>query len=393
MKTLYFAGPTWMFLTPEQMYGEEGKFRSAHKHYQNADIYFLTKMRKVRFQPEKTGITADGRIKVAVTLGNPLGKHDEKTFVFPAVEVLYAMRHISTQFSSREDFFLYLLLHRHKPRRPKTRLAHWLGTRLLRLGIAPKLGSFLLKWAYGQEVRLNHKNAYEISIEDPLARELTDEKKVADIKRSNPIEYERVKALLETDWDTEKLKSVDYGKLPGSTDRGALRLTVDQVVNYFEVDVGPQEIVYIGKTEREPFERLLPHEKLQELQSRFLRNDGEAIIVHLFGFKAFDIVSGGMKESRIKTSEAVTANEAELINYFKPVMNDKYVNDAGKKFWKHIASLRAQGYRQIATLLEIDGQYTQFVTKETGSKTPNRHSFVTDLGSLRRTVLSAATDK
>lgn len=303
------------------------------------------------------------------------------------------MKRISTQFSSRENFFVYVLLYHYKPQRPKSRLAHWIGSRLLVRGIAQELGSSLLKWSYSREVRVSHKNAYEISIDDPLARELTDDNKVEEMKQSNPAAYERMQALFDADWDTEMLKSVDYKKLPGSPRRGALRLTVDQVINHFEVDVGPQEIVYIGKTEREPFERLLPHEKLQELQSRFLRNDGEAIVVHLFGFRVFDVEGEEMKESCINASEAVTANEAELINYFKPVMNDKYVRDAGKRTWAHMASLTSKGYRQIVTLLEVDGQYTKFVTKETDNVDPNRHFFVTDILSLRRVVLPAEANK
>lgn len=391
MKTLYFAGPTWMFVTPEQMYGEEGKLRSAHKHYKNADIYFLTKMRKVRFKPEKSGITGDGKIKVVVSLGDPTGQHDETTFVFPAIELLYSMEHISTQFRSRENFFVYVLLYYYKPQRLRSRLAHWIGSRLIVKRIAQEMACSLLKWSYSREVRVSHKNAYEISIEDPLARALTDDNKVEEMKQSNPAAYERIQALFDADWDTELLKSVDYKKLPGSSRKGTLRLTVDQVINHFEVDVGPQEIVYIGKTEREPFERLLPHEKLQELQSRFLRNDGEAIVVHLFGFKVFDVEGVEMKETCINASEAVTANEAELINYFKPVMNDKYVRDAGKRKWVHMVSLKSKGYRQIVTLLEVDGQYTKFVTAEADSVDPNRHMFVTDLYSLRRVALPAET--
>ena len=78
MKTLYFTGPTWMFMTPEQMYGEQAKVRSAHKHYQNADIYFLTKMRKVRFNPKKSFITSEGQIHIVLTLGDPTGELEEK---------------------------------------------------------------------------------------------------------------------------------------------------------------------------------------------------------------------------------------------------------------------------------------------------------------------------
>ncbi|WP_303288853.1 hypothetical protein [Marinobacter sp. SS8-8] len=71
MKNFHFDGPTWAFLTPEQMYDEEGKLRRAHKHYQNADIYFLSIMNKCLFEPRKTKVSSDGSIKCEVCVGDP----------------------------------------------------------------------------------------------------------------------------------------------------------------------------------------------------------------------------------------------------------------------------------------------------------------------------------
>lgn len=387
MKTLYFTGPTWMFMTPEQMYGEQAKVRSAHKHYQNADIYFLTKMRKVRFNPKKSFITSEGQIHIVLTLGDPTGELEEKVFVFPALELIYTMKHISSQFKNREDFFLYALFHHYKPERHVTRLAHGLARSLLRTKIMPRFGAFLMKWAYGRDIRVTHKNAYEIEIVDPIARQLVNNQKVEAMKTSAPEKYKQMRKLLDVDWDTKILKNVNFQELVGEYERGTIMLTVDQVVNHFEVDVGVQEIIYIGKTERTPFERLLPHEKLQELESKFLRNDKEAIVVHLLGFKEFDVIDGDMKKASVNSEDAITTVEAELINYFKPVQNTNFIDDNRRRFWEHIKKLKLSGYTQIATELDIDGQYTKFATQTIKNGNPNRHCFVTDLKSHQRVVL------
>lgn len=380
-----------MFLTPEQMYEEQGKLRAAHKHYQNADIYFLTRMQKVRFEPKKFRVSRNGEILGVLSLGDPTGICKKLNFSFPPLEALYSMKHISPQFKDLEHFFVYALVHIYKPKCVKARLAYWMAQRLYKRKLFSKLVIFLMKWSYSRDLHVVSDSPYEICFVDPIASQLIKDQKVEELKSSSPEVYKKYRTLQDSEWDTERLKTVDFSKLKDfHSSTLLLPLTVDQVVSHFDIDVGNQEILYIGKTEREPFERLLPHEKLQELQSKFLRNDGEAIVIHLLGFQKNDIDNGIQKPTSLSRTDAITTVESELINYFKPVMNEKYVEDDGKRTWSHIKTLTSSGYEQIATELDIDGQYTKFETAHIKNANPNSHCFITCLTTLRRNILSGS---
>jgi hypothetical protein len=387
LKILYFGGPTWIFLTPEQMYGEEARLREANKNYQNADIYFLTKMRKVRFDVSKTKVTASGKVQVSITVGDPSGEHETRKLEFSPVELLYSLKFVSQQYASSEHLFVKALFLLYEPKRVLARLAHFLGKKIIRPGGRQKLGISLMKWAYARDLRVKHDSPFELSLIDPLAVKMIDDGKVEEMKLSNPVAYERMRASLDEEWDASRLKEIDYDALPGAP--GTLRLTLDQLVNYFGVDVGPQEILYIGKTKRSPFARLLPHKALQEMQAKFLRNEGEAIVAHLFGFKSFDVNNGETRSSIMAKALATTCVEAELINYFKPVMNTHYVEDVKRPTWKHIRTLTARkAYSQIAVELSLDGQYTKFQTKTSPLReNQNRHCFSVNLNPCKRTML------
>lgn len=386
MKTFYLGGPTWMFLIPDQMYGEDGKLRAAHHHYKNADIYFITKMCKIRFDTRQTRVTSDGQIQTTIIVGDPSGEHKTYRFVFPHIYTLYSVKHIAPQFESVEHFFKYTLCHYYRPQSRLSRAAYKFGRSLATIKALSSLGFTLMNWAYAREVKISHKTAYEITIDDPLLRSIVNNAEVEQMKTENPEVYRRQRELHDADWDTERLKKVDFSQLPGGGEALASRLTVDQVINIFDVDVGVQEILYIGKTNREPFERLLPHEKLQELESKFLRNDGESLIVHLFGFKKIDIANGTVNQTKLKKEDATSACEAELINYFKPAMNSDYVKDTGKSNWDYIRKMRANKYQQILVELDIDGQYTKFASTEAGISGKNKHAFIVNLSSLVRQV-------
>jgi hypothetical protein len=384
-KVLYLGGPTWTFLTPEQMYDEEGKLRTAHYNYNNADIYFITKMRKVRFDTSKSQITPDGKLNLTVTLGDPNGKHKVINFTFPYVFVLYEMKHIKPKFESLEQFYRFALVNHFFPKSSISRLLYKAAKYLALGNFQPDLGWKLMKWAYSKEVKVHHNSPYEVSIVDPLVEDITNPEKVEQYKVTKPMQYERDQQLLNSELNVEKLKNVDFNKLPGAEDGlHVSRLTIDQVINLHQVDVGGQEVLYIGKTNREPFKRLLPHEKVQELESKFLRNDGEALVVHLLGFQKIGLVNRVQAKTKLKKEIETTACEAELINYFKPVMNSDYVKDKGRPKWEHILEIKSAGYKQIAVELDIDKQYTKFTTAKLDTPHKNRHSFIFDLEEFKR---------
>lgn len=84
-------------------------------------------------------------------------------------------------------------------------------------------------------------------------------------------------------------------------------------------------------------------------------------------------------QTSISEADAITIAEAELINYFKPSENEKYVKDEGKADWKHIKLLIRKKYRRVRGLLDVDGQYAKFFTPYVGVDKLNRHEIDDDL--------------
>lgn len=391
MKNFHFDGPTWAFLTPEQMYDEEGKLRRAHKHYQNADIYFLSIMNKCLFEHKKTKVSLDGSIKCEVCVGNPSQRKFERIKLsFPLAEILYAMPGIKDRFGSRNEFLFFVLFNQYLPKKPLKKKLYALCRNLLKRGIlSPKLGFRALRAIYSSEITVRHETRFEINIFDPLANCITNNEKAEEAKKADPRFY----ALNEADWDSSKTKDIDYSKLPGAGDIENCRLTIDQVINHFGIEIGNQKIAYIGKTEQEPFERLFPHKKLNELDAKLLKNEYETLVIHLFGFMNWDepVLSFPPKTS-IPETDAITIAEAELINYFKPSENDKFVKDGGKAKWKHIRLLLRKEYRKIRGLLDLDGQYAKFYTSHVSDEKLNRHEIEVDLHAYRSVQQENAVD-
>lgn len=382
MKTFHFDGPDWAFLTPEQMYDEEGKLRRAHKYYQNADIYFLTVMNKCLFNPKKTKVTADGNIQCEVWVGDP----EKRTFrhltvVFPLIDIVHALPGILNKFPDQNEFLTYALLNRYLPKNTlKRQLYHvvkrGLAKNILSTGFALKV----LRAIYASEITIRHTTRFEINIFDPITDAITNEQKAAESKAHHPDFH----ALNNANWDTQQTAKIDYSKLPGANEKENCRLTIDQIVNRFDIEVGNQKIAYIGKTEQQPFDRLFPHVKLNELNSKLAKNEYETLVIHLFGFKMFDMpLTSWPATTLLSKSDAVTITEAELINYFKPSANEDYVKNDGKPNWKHIRLLLKNKYESIRGLLDIDGRYAKFYTSQVGELKLNRHEIDVDLNAYK----------
>ncbi|MCS0031256.1 hypothetical protein NB539_03730, partial [Vibrio parahaemolyticus] len=260
MKTFHFDGPTWAFLTPEQMYDEEGKLRRAHRHYENADIYFLSIMNKCVFIPEKTKVSMSGDIRCEINFGNANEKKFERIKIsYPLAEVIYSMPGIKDKFESRDDFLFHVLFYQYKPNGLLKGKILSITKKLLKNNLITNQVCFkILSAIYASEIQVRHETRFEINIFDPLTECMTDTKKAEEHKKRNP----RFHALNSENWNKEKTKNIDYTKLPGAGDKENIRLTIEQIVNHFDIDVGYQRVAYIGKTEKEPFERLFPHKKL-----------------------------------------------------------------------------------------------------------------------------------
>lgn len=382
MKIFHFDGPTWAFLSPDQMYDEEGKLRRAHKHYQNADIYFLTIMNKCLFGPAKTKVSLNGNIKCEICVGDPIKKKfDTVNFSFPLAEFLYAMPGIKDRFENSDDFLFDTLFHQYLP---KNNIKRWLyrfsKDLLKKRRISLEFCFKVLKAIYSTDITVCHSTRFEINIYDPLKASLINNEKAKEARKYNPKFYESN----EKNWDLSRTKDVDYNKLPGYEGLENTRLTVDQVISQFDIDVGNQRVAYIGKTEQEPFDRLFPHKKLNELDAKLLKNEYETLIIYLFGFMSWDSpISSLPANTSIPKSDAITIAEAELINYFKPSENDKYVKDEGRANWNHVRLLVNKKYKRILGLLDIDGQYTKFYTSHVGDTKLNKHEIQVDLSEYR----------
>ncbi len=358
-----------MFITPEEMYGELGKIKSCHLHHKEADIYFLTKMKKVKFDISSKKIRKNGTIEVSVLLGDENGNFKIKKGVIEIIDFFYSMPHIQQSFENKNQFFFYMLDNEFLPKKKLNRFFFKLSKLLHSKNIIPVTSYFsILSYFYSDEVNIDYLSPYTLCINEPLAKLLTDEKRIAQQKVLYPDEHRTIEELNMKPYDDECLQDIDHSRLPNYYEK-SLILTIDQIINILDIDVGMQEVMYIGQTVREPFERLLPHEKLQELTSRFLRNDGEALVIHMFGFQTF---SNTLQFSQLSFNDKITTIEAELIKYFKPEMNDKYKN-GNRERWKHIKALKKLGMEEIFLELDLDGQYCKFTSKAVQKTNPNQH--------------------
>lgn len=348
-------------------------------------------MNKCFFDPQKTRVTLDGSIRCVACVGDP----DNKKFVriklsFPLAEILYAMPGIKDRFRNRDEFLFFRLFKQYLPRKPFKNRIYLIARKLIeRRILSPRLGFPILRAIYSSEIRVRHETRFEINIFDPIADAITDNEKAEEARKANPRFYD----LNEADWDSTKTQEVDYNKLPGAGSEENCRLTIDQVINHFGIEVGNQRIAYIGKTEQEPFDRLFPHKKLNELDAKLLKNEYETLIIHLFGFMNWDEpISTWPPQTSISEADAITIAEAELINYFKPSENEKYVKDDGKADWKHIKLLIRKKYRGVRGLLDVDGQYAKFYTPHVGVDKLNRHEIDVDLSTYQSVQQGNAVD-
>lgn len=359
MKVLIFSEPTYIFVTPDEMYGELGKLKSCHKYAKNANIYFITKMKKVKFDTNYKKINLDGNITLKILLGDTV-----KKITFDPIDYIYNINteYFQAIFKNKNNFFIYLMHNQFTPQKAFMRLTmKIIKNAFIKKVINKKYYFKLMKIIYAKDMNIIFPTAYTVSINEAMVKATTS--------NTNTENLEMVP--FDNQYDEDCYEKVDMGKLE-FRESGSLILTIDQIINLNNIDVGDQEVLYIGQTKREPFERLLPHEKLQKLVSTYTRNENEAIVVHLFNFKKL------INYSDISKTDEINALEAELIHYFKPIENIHYV-DSNRNTWSHIKKLKSLKYSGVAIELNMDGEYCKFKTAHINPENKNIHFINTKL--------------
>ena len=107
-KSIGFTGPSYLFLTPNEMYGEIGKLKQCHKNYKQADIYFLTKMKHVKFNENYIEIKKNKIIIKIICAGI------EKKVIIDTIDHIYNIKHLKNIFNNKEELFFYMLHNEYK---------------------------------------------------------------------------------------------------------------------------------------------------------------------------------------------------------------------------------------------------------------------------------------
>lgn len=361
-KAIAFSEPSYIFIRPDEMYDEIGKLYASHNYYKDGEIYFITKMKKAYFN-RKYKVKNNSLVELNFIVNEKSYKTD-----IDIIKFLYEHDYYKSKFNNENEFFINIM---HNVYIPSNFLLNFFFISIKKLYSNKLIDEIrylkYLKYIFSKEIKVNFLSDYKISIYDPISKIIADEKMLEEFKKNSPKEFDRMKKSLDHTFDKDRISEIDFSKISSSNDI-SLDLSIDQIINYNNIEVGNQEILYIGQTKREPFDRLHEHKILQEYLAKFQRNDKEQIILHIFNFKVWDInkVTSSIKKSlnkKIKIDDKITAIESELINYFIPEKNVHYTKE-NRKEWEHIKRLKKLNYTEIAFELNMDNEYCRFSTSK-----------------------------
>lgn len=225
-KSIGFTGPSYLFLTPNEMYGEIGKLKQCHNNYKQADIYFLTKMKHIKFNENFIEIKKNKIIIKIICAGI------EKEIILDPIEYIFNIKHLKNIFHNKEELFFYML---HNEYKTKNRYLNFIYTNVKKLFISKVLSKKayinILKYIYSKEIKVTFLTPYTVSIDEPILKIIIDEKKNAEYKLDFPEKYEDVQKIFNSEFDEDCIKRINHDKLPFNHIR-AINYSIDQIVSH-----------------------------------------------------------------------------------------------------------------------------------------------------------------
>lgn len=271
-KTFHTYLKNYIFLRNEKLQKPNRKIIQEHPIVKNSNIYFVTKIKKIRFDLNNITISSNGNLKGYLYIGNKKIK-----FKYSLIDVYYTIPDIKNHFHDETTFLKYF----YNCELP-----------------SDFLNMLCMKYKFHKDIKINKKLSDEdgktLYINSKLTYKLTKE------SDEHVLHGENIFGRLE-----------ELNKLPKNLDF-----------------LG--ELIYIGKS-YDVISRTSEHEKFSQFQN-LLRDDEELLFYFLefedseFSIEDFPTLNNfkfisNLEINEIEKNDKVLLIEAFLINHFKPKIN------------------------------------------------------------------------
>lgn len=305
----------YIFLRNEKLQSESFALIKKHEIVKNSNIYFVTKIKKIRFNIEDITIGFDGNLKGSLFVGKK-----KIVFSYPLIEFYYSIPEVKNYFKSRYDF-----------------LDAYYGC-TLKISF---LNRIYIKYRFYRDFKINndlgHPDGKYIYINSGLSKKLTNEIDELLIYGENFFGLLESKGLID---------NLDF--------RG--------------------ELIYIGRS-KEVTQRTSEHEKFSKFYHQL--NDDEELLFYFLEFddsnlsienypvlNNFKIITN-FEIDKITKENRIKLIEASLINYFQPIINVQEKRKDLRKSNKINEYLKKNDFTNIHIELITEGVLSKFGNKLT----------------------------
>lgn len=302
----------YIFLRNEKLQDESINLIKEHEIVKNSNIYFVTKIKKIRFS-KNTSINFNGNLKGSLSVGK-----DKIPFNYPLIEFYFSMPGIENHFKNRFNFL-------------NTYYKCKLGINIL--------NKLCMKYKFYKDFKINYNlsntDGKNIYINAGLTKKLTNEIDELIIHGEN-----------------------FFGLLESSNAIGNLDFN--------------GELIYIGKS-KEITTRTSKHDKFSKFYSQL--NDDEELLFYFLEFddsnlsidnyptlNNFKVISN-FEVDEITKENRINLIEASLINYFKPILNKQEKDTDLEKSNKVNEYLKKNNFTNIHIELITEGTISKFGNK------------------------------